>query len=367
MRVYLLVALTAALVTYLLAGPVRAVALRTGAVARVRRRDVHSVPMPYYGGVAMLGGLTAAMLLATQLPFLRSHVTVSHDALAVLLASVMITVVGVLDDLFDLPAMVKLAGQTLAAGVVVLQGVRIYWIPLPDSIVALDDASSILITLLFIAVCVNAVNFVDGLDGLAAGVIAIGAGAFFSYSYFLAYEQGLALATTASLITVATCGICLGFLVHNFHPARMFMGDSGAMLLGLLMAMSTISFTGQVDASVLSPEQGDILPSLLPILLPLAALALPMFDLVAAYIRRTHRGQHWFVADKQHLHHRLLQRGHSHRGAVLLMYAWAAVFSVGLIVLVFLDRILAAFLVLAALIALVLVTFRPGRRGSPAA
>lgn len=366
MREYSLVLLVAAAATYLLAGLCRRIAIRTGTLARVRARDVHTQPIPYLGGVAMLGGLAVAFLLARQLPFLGKHATVAHDADAVLWAALIICVVGVLDDKFDMPAMVKLGGQVLAAGVAVLQGVRIYWIPLPNSIFALDDATSILVTVLFIALCVNAVNFVDGLDGLAAGVVAIGSGAFFSYLYLLAYEQELVRATTASLITVATCGICLGFLAHNFHPAKMFMGDSGAMLLGLLMALSAISFTGQTDASALA--SGDILPALLPILLPFAALALPFLDLILAYVRRTRRGQFWFVADKQHIHHMLVRRGHSHRGAVFLMYGWTAVFAGGLVFITVTHRSTAVWGVGIALVLVLILTVYPLRSGhSPAA
>lgn len=367
MREYLLVLLVAATTTYLLAGAWRAIAVRTGAMATVRSRDVHSQPIPYFGGLAMLGGLAMAFWLALQLPFLGHHAAVAHDASAVLWAGLVICVVGALDDKYDMPALVKLGGQVLAAGVAVLGGVRMQWIPLPDLAIGLDEATSIVLTVFFIALCVNAINFVDGLDGLAAGVVAIGSGAFFAYSYFLAYEQELARATTASLITVATCGISLGFLGHNFHPAKMFMGDSGSMLLGLLMAMSTISFTGQIDPSALSGEPGDILPAMLPILLPLAALALPFLDLVLAYIRRTRNGQYWFVADKQHLHHRLLARGHSHRGAVLLMYAWAAVMSVGLVSITLIDGPLvlwAVGLTLVAVIAFTTRRLRPSAAGA---
>lgn len=336
MREYLLVLLVAIGTTHLLAGLCRSIAVRTGALAPVRSRDVHTEPIPYFGGVAMFGGLAMAFLLALQLPFLGRYPAVGHDASAVLWAGLLICIIGILDDKYDLPAMVKLGGQVLAAGVAVLQGVRIYWIPLPNRIVALDDATSILVTVFFIALCVNAVNFVDGLDGLAGGIVAIGSGAFFSYTYVLAYEQELIRATTASLITVATCGIAIGFLLHNAHPAKMFMGDSGAMLLGLLMAMSAISFTGQLDPGAMA-QDGHLLPALLPILLPVAALALPFLDLVLAWVRRTWNGQHVFHPDKQHLHHRLLARGHSHQGAVLLMYGWTAVVSVGLVVVALLP------------------------------
>ena len=171
----------------------------------------------------------------------------------------------------------------------------------------------------------------------------------------------LVRATTASLITVATCGIAVGFLLHNFHPAKMFMGDSGAMLLGLLMAMSAISFTGQLDPGATDQQDGNLLPALLPILLPLAALALPIADLVLAWARRTWNGQHVFHADKQHLHHRLLAHGHSHWGAVLLMYGWTAVVSVGLVVMALSSWPYIGWLVGAILLLLLGLTLRPMR------
>ena len=240
---------------------------------------------------------------------------------------------------------------------------RIYWIPLPNAIFSPDDALSILITVLFIVVCVNAVNFVDGLDGLAGGIVAIGSGAFFSFTYVLAYEQELVRATTASLVTVATCGVAVGFLGHNFHPAKMFMGDSGAMLLGLLMAMSAVSFTGQLDSAAIVAG-GSVLPLVLPILLPLAALALPLLDLTLASIRRIWNGQHPFAADKQHMHHRLLARGHSHWGAVLLMYGWSAVVSVGLVVMALVGGNVIMWVV-AAVVILLALTVWPVRTAPP--
>ena len=283
MREYLLVLLVAALATYLTGGLWRRIALRTGAVAKVRERDVHAVPIPYFGGVAMLFGIAVAFLLAAQLPFLGRLNIVRHDSLVILAAGAVICLVGVVDDLLDLPAIVKFAGQVLAAGIVVVNGVRMYWIPLPNSIISLDTATSILITVFFIVLCANAVNFVDGLDGLA--------GAFFLYTYLLAYEQDFARATTASLVTVSVTGACLGFLPHNFFPARMFMGDSGALLLGLMLAASTISLTGQIDSSQLRSTEGGLVPAYLPIILPVAILAVPLLDLMLAYIRRTMAGR----------------------------------------------------------------------------
>lgn len=362
MREYLLVMLTAFAGTYLFAGLLRRIALRSGAVAPVRARDVHATPTPYLGGVAMLIGVGAAFLLATHMPFLGRHPTVSRDALGIFLAAIVICVIGAIDDAIDLPWMAKIAGQMLAAGVAVLNGVRMYWVSLPHHIFALDEATSILITVLYIFVCVNAINLIDGLDGLASGVVGIGALAMFVYTYLLAYQQHFVVATTASLVTATITGICTGFLPHNFFRAKMFMGDSGAMLLGLLLACSTLSLTGQIDSSALTPNHADALPALLPIVLPIAIMAIPLVDMTMAYVRRTWNGNWWFVADKKHLHHRLLQRGHSQVKAVLIMYMWTAIISFGVIALGLVCRWPVIIAVSCAVAIAVLLTIVPMRR-----
>ena len=331
MREYMLVMLIAAATTYLTAGVWRRVAVRSGALAQVRERDVHTAPTPYLGGGAMLLGIAAAFLLADKLPWLGGHAVVMQDARGILAAAAVICLVGMVDDVLDLPVLAKVFGQVLAAGVAVYFGVRMYWISLPGAIYSLDAATSILVTVVFIFICVNAINLVDGLDGLSSGVVGLGASAMFSYTFFLAHSLGLVVATTASLVTVTIAGVCLGFLPHNFHPARMFMGDSGSMLLGLLLACSTISFTGQMDSTLLASAAvgAGFLPSYLPLILPIAIMFIPLLDAVMAYVRRTMRGEWWFKPDKQHLHHRLLRRGHSVTKAVLLMYLWTAVISYG--------------------------------------
>ena len=331
MREYMLVLLVAAVGCYLTAGLWRRIAARAGAMAPVRDRDVHTAPIPYFGGVAMLGGVGLAFLLASTLPFLGHHHSVTWDSLGIFLAAAVICVVGAIDDMIDLPVITKVFGQVLAAGVAVSFGVRMYWISLPGRVIALDSVASTIVTVVFIFVCVNAINLVDGLDGLAAGVVGIGASAMFCYTYFLAYESNLVLATTASLVTVTISGVCLGFLPHNVHPAMMFMGDSGSMLLGLLLACSTISFTGQMDASLLGSSLlgTGALPAWLPLILPIAIMFIPLLDSVMAYIRRTIKGKWWFQADKQHLHHRLLDRGHTQVSATIVMYLWTATIAYG--------------------------------------
>jgi UDP-GlcNAc:undecaprenyl-phosphate/decaprenyl-phosphate GlcNAc-1-phosphate transferase len=365
MREYLLILLIAAGFTYLLAGLCRRLAFRFNAVAIVRDRDVHTRPIPYFGGIAMLCGLAAALLVAGQLPWLGRFDLVAHDSFAVFIAGLVICAVGVLDDMYELNALAKIAGQMLAAGIVVLNGVKVYWIPLPGTIITLDDAMSILLTMVLIFLCVNSINLIDGLDGLAAGVVAIGAGAFFVYAYWLSYEQELVRATTASLITVVTVGMCLGFLPYNMNPARMFMGDSGSMLLGFLLATSMISLTGQIDPSQIAIEgSGLAMNAYIPLFLPFAVMALPLGDLILAYVRRTMAGRLWFQADKQHLHHRMLELGHSHRRAVLLLWLWTAVLAFGAILIGMTTTPWAIAVLVVGLAVAAWLTWKPVRRAA---
>jgi UDP-GlcNAc:undecaprenyl-phosphate/decaprenyl-phosphate GlcNAc-1-phosphate transferase len=334
MREYLLVFLVAAAATYLLTVIAREIALRTGAVAAVRDRDVHDEPIPYLGGLAMLGGLVAAYAVARELPFLsRSDPFVFRDVAVVLAAGALICAVGVLDDIFDIDALTKLGGQVLAAGLLVFFEVKFYFFP--DSgggQLALDPAQGALLTVVVVVATVNAVNFVDGLDGLASGVVGIGACAFFLFCYQLSDLNGVTLATTGALLSAALAGACAGFLPHNFHPARLFMGDSGSMLLGLVLSASALTLTGQFEGSEISfGREGGAAGwvVMLPLLLPVSLLLVPMADLVLAVVRRTRAGRSPFAPDKQHLHHRLLEIGHSQRRAVFIMWTWAALIGFG--------------------------------------
>lgn len=335
MREYVLVFLVAASVTYLLTVVAREIALRTGAVAQVRDRDVHDEPIPYLGGLAMLGGLVAAYVVAQQLPFLStSGPFVFRDAGIVLIAGALICAVGVLDDLFELDALTKLGGQVLAAGFLIVFGIQYVFFPTPDGTqFALDASQGALLTGFIVVATVNAVNFVDGLDGLAAGVVGIGAVAFFVFCYQLTRFNDASRATTSALLSVALAGACAGFLVHNFHPARLFMGDSGSMLIGLVLSASAVTLTGQFAGNEISQgasgSRASLLPTLLPVLLPISIMVIPLLDLVLAVVRRTRAGRSPFAPDKQHLHHRLLEIGHSQRRAVLIMWLWAGLVAFG--------------------------------------
>ncbi|MGW4383878.1 glycosyltransferase family 4 protein [Kitasatospora sp. NPDC004531] len=337
MREYLLVLFVSAAVTYLLVSPVRKFAIAAGAMPAVRARDVHREPTPRLGGIAMFGGLLAGLLAASQLTNLGRLFVQSADVKALLSGAGIMFVLGVLDDKWGVDALVKLGGQMIAAGVMVWQGVTVISIPVPGyGTVTFTPTQGMLISVTLVVVMVNAVNFIDGLDGLAAGMVCIAAIAFFLYSYRLWLGYGVNDAAPAALFTAVLIGMCLGFLPHNLHPARIFMGDSGSMMLGLMLAVAAISITGRVDPDLVSSRTGSqtiavhaLVPIYIPLILPLTVIALPLADLLLAVVRRTWAGKSPFAADKQHLHHRLLEVGHSHSRAVLIMYFWAALIAFG--------------------------------------
>jgi UDP-GlcNAc:undecaprenyl-phosphate/decaprenyl-phosphate GlcNAc-1-phosphate transferase len=336
MREYFLVFLIAGAVTYLLTVVAREIAMRTGAVAPVRDRDVHAEPTPYLGGIAMLGGLVAAYLVARELPFLsQSSPFVFEDARAVIVAGALVCGVGVLDDIFDLDALTKFGGQVLAVGLLVYSGIqyRYFFVSTDGYQFSLDTTQGALLTALIVVSTINAVNFVDGLDGLAAGVVGISAVAFFVFCYGIAVINDVERATTGAFLSAALAGACAGFLAHNFHPARVFMGDSGSMLIGLVLSASAITVTTQFAIGDIGEgadgAQASLLPILLPVALPIVILIVPLADLVLAVVRRTRTGRSPFAPDKQHLHHRLLEIGHSHRRAVLIMWLWAGSIAFG--------------------------------------
>jgi UDP-GlcNAc:undecaprenyl-phosphate GlcNAc-1-phosphate transferase len=363
MREYLLTIAVAAAVTYLLVGVAGAVAHRWGAVPEIRDRDVHRFATPRLGGVAMAGGLLAAFVVASALPRLSVVFEFSADARAVLAAATVIVLVGVADDVWDLDAVTKLAGQLVAGGLLVVNGLQLYWLPLPSGPLVLSPPLAGVLTVFTVLVAVNAVNFVDGLDGLAAGVVGIGAAAFFTYSYILAVELDLSRMTMPALISASLCGICFGFLPANVNRARIFMGDSGSMLIGLLLAAGSISLTGQLDSQVVPST--SFLPAVLPLVLPFAVIAVPFLDLVAAIWRRARAGRSVFAPDKQHLHHRLLERGHSHRRTVAILWVWAAVVSFGLVLIALWPSAWTVSLVVLAVLAVVMLTVLVPRVSEP--
>jgi UDP-GlcNAc:undecaprenyl-phosphate GlcNAc-1-phosphate transferase len=331
MTLFVLLALVSAVVTFGLSIVVLKVSHRYRLYPKIRERDVHSRPTPRLGGIAMFLGIIAAFgvsyLIASAFAPLRLIFANPQQILAILGGALLIVLLGVADDLWDLDWMTKLAGQFIAAGLVAWQGVQIYSLPIGGLTVG-SGWMSIVITVVAIVLVMNMINFIDGLDGLVAGVALIANGVFFLYSYLLVRDTSPTnYFNLASLIAAILVGACVGFLPLNWHPAKLFMGDAGALLVGLLMATSAIAITGQVDPSAVNRSQ--LFPAFIPILLPVAILIIPLLDFGLAVFRRVRAGKSPFSADRKHLHHRLLDMGHSHLHAVLIFYGWTAAASVG--------------------------------------
>ncbi|AWV49019.1 undecaprenyl-phosphate alpha-N-acetylglucosaminyl 1-phosphate transferase [Mycobacterium leprae] len=331
LRELALVGLTAAIITYFATGLVGVLANRLEAVAYPRERDVHVTPTPRMGGLAMYLGVLAAVFLASQLPALTRGFVYSSGMPAVLVAGAVITGIGLIDDRWGLDALTKFAGQITAASVLVTMGVAwsVLYIPLGGvGTIVLDQTSSILLTLALTVSIVNAINFVDGLDGLAAGLGLITAMAICIFSVGLLRDHdGDVLFYPPAVISVVLAGSCLGFLPHNFHRAKIFMGDSGSMLVGLMLAAASTTAAGPISQNAYGTR--DVFALLSPFLLVVAVMFVPMLDLLLAIVRRIRAGRSAFSPDKMHLHHRLLQIGHSHRRVVLLIYLWVGIVAFG--------------------------------------
>jgi UDP-GlcNAc:undecaprenyl-phosphate GlcNAc-1-phosphate transferase len=361
LRELALVGLTAAIITYFCTGWVRVLATRLGAVAIPRERDVHVQPTPRMGGLAMYIGVLAAVLLASQLPALTRGFVYSSGMPAVLVAGGIIMGIGLIDDKWGLDALTKFAGQITAASVLVTMGVAwsVLYIPVGGvGTIVLDQVSSILLTLALTVAIVNAMNFVDGLDGLAAGLGLITASAICIFSVGLLRDHGGdVLFYPPAVISVVLAGACLGFLPHNFHRARIFMGDSGSMLIGLMLAAASTTAAGPISQNAYGAR--DVFALLSPFLLVVAVMFVPMLDLLLAIVRRTRAGRSAFSPDKMHLHHRLLQIGHSHRRVVLLIYLWVGIVAFGTASTIFFDPRYTGAVMLAAIGVAIVVTVIP--------
>jgi UDP-GlcNAc:undecaprenyl-phosphate/decaprenyl-phosphate GlcNAc-1-phosphate transferase len=319
---YLLAGFFAASLASLATPAVRWLMLRAGVMAQPGDRKVHARPMPTLGGAALFVAVLGAGTIAYFMPDFRNVFRLSSEAFGIGVGALIIFVLGAVDDLRSLPAPVKLAGQVFASGIMFLFGVKMQFILLPDQVVSLGDDVSVLVTVLWLVAMINAVNLVDGLDGLAAGIVAIAAACFFVYTFELKGENLLGEAPTAPLAAIIIVGAALGFLRFNFYPATIFMGDSGSNLLGLLLGAATIVGVGRYP---LQPgSKSEFLLAYFPLLIPLMVLALPILDTAFAIVRRARARRSLWQADKQHIHHRLMDLGHGHRQAVIVMYVWSA-------------------------------------------
>ncbi|MHB1554872.1 MAG: MraY family glycosyltransferase [Acidimicrobiales bacterium] len=359
---YGVVLAVAAAVTAASAWPAAWFARKVGYVALPGERKIHTRTTPYGGGPAMFLGFLAATMVAAGIPRLHALFVGSSEPLGIVLAAAAIFGVGLIDDAREMSAPAKIAGQVLAASILYFLGVTLYWFKVPlGGVVSLTPGITPLIMALWVIALTNAVNLIDGLDGLAAGVVAIGGGALAVYGLRL-MEIGILTSTNIGpLVAVIACGICIGFLPFNFHPAKMFMGDSGALLLGLLMSASTMVIGGRIPPS--SPTTGNTYFFFAPLLIPFFILGVPIVDMAFAFVRRTARGTGFQTPDKDHIHHRLLRLGHGHRRSVVILWAWTAILS-GFILFPLFVRAVNPFIPLGvALLAVALYTwFHPDLR-----
>ncbi len=324
MASYGIILAVAAIVTLVTTPIVQYFAERWGHVAQPDERMAHDEPIATLGGVAMVFGLLAALLTAWQMSEFDAVFASGTELLGVAFAAVWIFGVGVYDDLRDISAPAKIAGMVVAASILSFAGVSLLFFRVPFfELVTLSSDWSALLTVIWVVGMANAVNLIDGLDGLAAGIVAIASATFFLYALRLGDAEIIFTGNPGALIAIITLGLVVGFLPHNVHPAKIFMGDGGALLLGLLMAASTMSVGGRTSAGF----YGQSYFFFAPIFIPLVILAVPFVDVLFAIIRRTVSGQGVASADLGHLHHRLVRLGHGHRRSVVIMWLWTALLS----------------------------------------
>lgn len=332
---YGIVFAVAALTTYALTFPVRRLAIKIGAIVVPDERRVHARPTPTIGGAAMFIGFLVALGVAALIPQFRAVFDGSTEPLGVALAAAIMFSVHIIDDRRGLSPPAKLAGMVLAGTALSHLGVTMQYfrVPFAGTVVISPDLAP-LATVLWVVLIANAVNLIDGLDGLAAGVVAIAAAAFFIYSDRLFGAGILSPDNVGPLVAIIACGICVGFLPHNFHPARIFMGDCGAMLLGLLLAASTLVVSGRSDDAF----SGQTFFFFAPVIIPFVILGVPVFDTLFAVFRRARSRTGLATADKAHLHHRLMRLGHGQRRSVLILWAWTAILSCVVLVPTYTQR-----------------------------
>ncbi len=301
---YLLTFLIALTITCLLTPLVEKFAVRLKILAQPNPRKMHKVPIPQAGGLAIYGGFILSLVIIFSFSLMDRNVLITKDwtqLLGLFLGGTFILILGMIDDKYELPAKVKLAGQIIAALILIVFGIRIQFLNNPfNGMLYLGTWPSIILTLFWVIGLTNALNFIDGLDGLLAGVTGISCFALFIIA--LMKEQIL-----VALLLLALMGSCCGFLRYNFNPARIFMGDTGSLFLGYMLA--SFSIVGALKVT-----------TTLAFCVPILVFALPICDTLAAIIRRFMKGRSIFQPDKEHLHHQLLKLGLNQKQAVCVIY-----------------------------------------------
>ncbi len=334
---YALVAAIACATTAALCTPAARISRRIGYLAIPSDRSVHEEPTPFGGGVAMLSGLCVALAVAAFLPVLHPLFVDTNELVGVVLACVVVLVVGLVDDLRNMSAPAKVAGQVLAASVLYFLGVTMYWLKIPfGGALVLGPNVTPLVTAVWVIALTNAINLIDGLDGLAAGIVAIASGTLCVYALKLETFGVLPHSNVGPLVAALTCGVCLGFLPFNVHRAKLFMGDAGSLLLGVLMSASTMVIGGRTPPV---STTGITFFFFAPLLIPFFILGVPLVDMTFAIIRRTASGYGFHNADKDHIHHRLLRLGHGYGRTVAILWLWTALLSGMVLFPLFVPRV----------------------------
>jgi UDP-GlcNAc:undecaprenyl-phosphate GlcNAc-1-phosphate transferase len=357
---YLVVFLAAFVTTFAATPLVRRFVVRAGLIYEPNDRTVHAVPTPTMGGIAMYGGFVVALGVSLLLPAFLEVNQGSSEPLASFVTCSLMVVLGVVDDWRGTTGLTKFTAQVFIGGVLVLMGVQIvyFWVP-SYGIVDVAAGLGVPLTIAWVVMVANAVNLIDGLDGLASGIVAIAGTSLFIYLVQSPSPFGDGTTPTissAAILAAITVGVSLGFLPWNFNPARIFMGDSGSMLLGMLLAIATISGIGR---NPYPPTGGDLAAIGGTLAVPLLVLFVPILDVALAVIRRTRRRQGFDHADKEHLHHRLMDIGHSHRQAVLLLYLWGALAAGSALAIALIDGRVAVGIVLVVAAILFALTALP--------
>jgi UDP-GlcNAc:undecaprenyl-phosphate GlcNAc-1-phosphate transferase len=323
---YSVVLAVAAVSTFLFTFVVRKISLRVGAVSVPGPRSVHERPTPSLGGAAMFAAFLVAMAVASRIPQFNEMFEDSSEPLGLVLAGGVMFVVGALDDFREVSPPAKLAGQVLSGGILSLMGVSMLFFRVPfasTEYVVLSPDLAPLVTVATVVLMANAINLIDGLDGLAAGIVIIAGAALFLYADRLFKAGVLEGSNIGPLVAVIAVGVCVGFLPHNFNPARIFMGDAGAMFLGLLLATTTITVGGRTADQF----SGQTYFFFAPLFIPIVILGVPLIDTAFSFVRRLYRRRSFAVADKDHLHHRLMRLGHGPRRSVVILWLWTALLS----------------------------------------
>ena len=364
MQGYAVVVGVAAVTTLLLTPLVRFMAVRFGAVVSPSdERHVHTRPTPTLGGAAMFAGFLVAMAVAAQMDQFREMFRDNSEPLGVVIAGGVMFLVGALDDLIDVSPPAKVAGQVLSASLLAYFGVTMFYfrVPFNSGLVVLAPDYAPLVTVLWVVLMAQAVNLVDGLDGLAAGIVAIAGGALFLFADRLFDAGFLEGSNVAPLVAAIAVGVCVGFLPWNFNPAKIFMGDAGALFLGLLLAVPTITIGGRTDFDF----SGNTYFFFAPLLIPVIILGVPMLDIAFSFVRRFASHNPWHRADAGHLHHRLVRLGHGPRRAVLILWAWTALLSGVALLPTYTNRGNAIVpFALGALALVLVIAFHPGRHSA---